>query len=226
MKPLKESIFDDIDDIVNNDTLLIDEFIKKNYEIRRGTYVINKDRDIGASYTIKDGVVDVEGNVDVKNLKLKTLTDGLFRFGKVSGSFDCSDCCNLTTLEGAPEEVGWRFYCTNCSKLTSLEGAPKKVNTTFDCGGCKNITSLKGAPEEVGENFYCDNCHKLKSLEGAPKKVGEDFCCFECDGLKTLDGAPEKIGGKLYCHSCKNLSITLRNRMKYRIRLRRDYWKL
>ena len=221
MKLLKESIFSDVEDIVNNDTVLIEQFLKDNYDIRRGTYVINGPHGIN-----KDNTVDVDGDVYVKNLKLKTLTDGLFRFGKVSGSFDCSDCCNLTSLEGSPEEVGWRFYCTNCSKLTSLKGAPKKVNKTFDCGGCKNITSLKGAPEEVGENFYCDNCHKLTSLEGAPKKVGEDFCCFECDSLKTLDGAPEKIGGKLYCHSCKNLSITLRNRMKYKIRLRRDYWKL
>ena len=83
---VKESIFDDVEDIVNNDTTLIDAVLKKDYDIR-GTYVINK-----------DGVVDVNGNVDVKNLKIKTLTDGLFRFGKVSGSFDCSDCCNLTTL--------------------------------------------------------------------------------------------------------------------------------
>ena len=167
MKSLKESIFDDVEDIVNDDTVLIEQFLKDNYEID-GTYIID------GSYDINGNVVDVKGHAIVKNEKIKSLTNGLFRFGKVSG----------------------HFYCTGCPKLKTLEGAPK----------------------EVGGSFYCYNCHKLTSLEGAPEKVGKDFCCFECDGLKTLDGAPEKIGGKLYCHSCKNLSITLRNRMKYRIR--------
>ena len=39
---VKESIFSDVEDIVNNDTVLIDTVLKKDYDIR-GTYVINKD---------------------------------------------------------------------------------------------------------------------------------------------------------------------------------------
>ena len=45
MKPLKESIFDDVEDIVNDDTLLIDAFIKKNYVIREA-YNIDASYDV------------------------------------------------------------------------------------------------------------------------------------------------------------------------------------
>jgi hypothetical protein len=38
----------------------------------------------------------------------------------------------LTSLEGAPQEVGGGFYCHN-NKLTSLEGAPEKVGGGFYC---------------------------------------------------------------------------------------------
>ena len=80
------------------------------------------------------------------------------------------------------------------------------------------LTSLKGAPVKVGGNFSCFECDGLASLEGAPREVGGSFDCYGCHKLTSLDGTPEKIGGKLYCHKCKNLSITLRNRMKYKIR--------
>ena len=37
------------------------------------------------------------------------------------GDFDCSDNL-LTSLEGAPKEVGVKFYCSD-NQLASLEGA-------------------------------------------------------------------------------------------------------
>ena len=58
MKSLKESIFDDVEDIVSNDSVLIEQFLKDNYDIV-GTYTINK-----------DGSVDVKGTVEVKNVKI------------------------------------------------------------------------------------------------------------------------------------------------------------
>ena len=55
MKSLKESIFDDVEDIVNDDTVLIEQFLKDNYDIR-GTYII------------KNGVVDL-GFLSVSSAK-------------------------------------------------------------------------------------------------------------------------------------------------------------
>ena len=108
MKSLKESIFSDVDDIANNDTVLIEQFLKDNYEID-GTYTINK-----------DGTVDVDGYVLVKNKDIKSLTSGLFRFGTVEGDFLCTSCPNLVSLKGAPEEVRGTFDCSFCDSLTSV----------------------------------------------------------------------------------------------------------
>ena len=188
MKSLKESIFDDVEDIASDDTVLIEQFLKDNYIIE-GTYKID------ASYTINDNVVDVKGHVIVKNEKIESLTNGLFRFGTVNGN----------------------FYCTGCPKLKTLEGAPKKVNEDFDCSRCKNLKSLEGGPEMVSRNFDCSDCPNLASLKGSPMKVGGDFDCGWCESLTSLKGGPGKVTGDFYCRNCKNLKITNQDRSKYSI---------
>ena len=184
MKSLKESIFDNVEDIVNNDTVLIEQFLRDNYKIT-------------GSYIIKGGVVDVKGDVTVKNKNIESLTNGLFRFGTVQGCFYCVRCTKLTSLKGAPEEVGGNFVCHYCHNLTSLSGAPRKVWKGFDCDKCSELKSLKGAPEVVGRSFWCRGCNSLTSLEGGPREVGMHF----------------------YCHDCRLLKITNSDRKKYRIEL-------
>ena len=209
MKPLKilvrESIFDDVEDIANNDTALIEQFLKDNYKI-------------DGTYTIKDNIVDVEGDVKVKNKRIESLTNGIFRFGTVSQVFCCDECLNLVSLEGAPKEVGESFYCYFCKNLKSLEGAPEKLPGEFHCYECSNLTSLKGSPKKVGLSFDCSDCSNLKSLEGAPKEVGEDFNCGVCPKLTSLEGAPDKIGGDLICNGCGSIKITNQDRKKYKIK--------
>lgn len=81
-------------------------------------------------------------------------------------------------LEKLPDlskvKVEGKFYCLN-NRLTSLEGAPKEVGGDFVCG-YNRLTSLEGAPEKVGGDFECQY-NQLTSLEGAPKEVGGGFCC-------------------------------------------------
>ena len=57
-----------------------------------------------------DGVciVNCDGDVEVKNKKIKKLTDG-FKWGEVKGDFYCTDCTKLESLEGAPEYIGGEF---------------------------------------------------------------------------------------------------------------------
>ena len=119
----------------------------------------------------KTGLVDIDGDFICKNEGLKDLKG--VRFGVVTGGFDCSGN-QLTSLEGAPQEVGGSFDCSN-NKITSLGGAPQEVvgdlfGGRFDCS-YNQLTSLEGAPQEVGGSFYC-RYNKLTSLEGAPQKVG------------------------------------------------------
>ena len=75
----------------------------------------------------------------------------------IKNDFSCPNCNSLTSLEGAPKEVGGDFICSICTSLTSLEGAPQKVGRDFDCSGCTSLTSLEGAPKEVGGYFYCEH---------------------------------------------------------------------
>ena len=110
---VKESIFDDIEDIVNDDTALFEQFLKDNYQID-GTYII------------KNSVIDVMGDVRVKNKNIESITNGLFQFGKVDGEFSCSGCENLKSLEGAPEKVGDYIYTYECDKLVITDSDRKK----------------------------------------------------------------------------------------------------
>jgi hypothetical protein len=148
------------------------------------------------------GRVDVKGDVDLAGLNFEKFP---VPFGKISGSFNCSGCRSLTTLEGAPREVTEGFYCGGCTSLTSLEGAPQVVAGSFYCHGCTSLTTLKGAPQEVTGDFFCDGCTSLTSLEGAPQEITEDFFCRGCTSLTTLEGTPQKVEG-FYCEGCTSLT--------------------
>jgi len=135
------------------------------------------------------GLVDVKGDFRCSGQDLVDFKG--VRFGVVTGNFYCHNN-RITSLEGAPQEVGKGFSCGNNS-LTSLEGAPQKVGKVFSCSN-NSLTSLKGAPTEVGYNFFCSN-NMLTSLVGAPKKVGPYFDCSN-NSLTSLEGAP--LSGGLY----------------------------
>jgi len=153
------------------------------------------------TYDSSTGLVDVEGDFDCsKRGALIWYLSGV-KFGKVSGDFDCASN-HITSLEGAPQEVGGHFYCYD-NKLTSLEGAPQKVGGEFDCSHNK-LANLEGAPQEVDGGFVCTKC-KLTSLEGAPKEVGGFFDCRFND-LTSLVGSPEKVGGSFECYGNEDMT--------------------
>ena len=74
------------------------------------------------------------------------------------------------------KKVTGDFIC-HYTQLTSLEGAPQEVSRDFDCLGNPKLTNLKGAPEKVGRSFVCNYNPNLTSLEGAPQEVDGDFNC-------------------------------------------------
>lgn len=208
MKSLYETIFDD-DSIFQDIDNSIMKFINDNYQVL-------------GSITIKNGLVDVNGDIILIN-DVEYLTNDLFNFGVVTGTFDCHNKWNLkslkgspikvnhfncsetkiTTLEGAPEEVETYFNCSFCYKITTLEGAPKKVEK-FICCGCEGLTSLEGSPKEC-YIFDCSYCAKLKDLKGAPQKVKYDFICSACRDLTSLKGSPKEVGGNFTCSTCHQL---------------------
>ena len=171
--------------------------IKKFKEYNEGFFYNTKIKLLCKKYNIKnysinpDLSIDVEGSVDLYNLKLSSLP---LRFSRVGGGFFCQNN-NLTTLEGGPREVRKNFNCHN-NLLTTLDGSPREVGENFDCA-FNNLTTLEGGPREVGRNFYCSFNH-LTTLEGGPIEVGRDFDC-SYNQLTTLDGGPREVVGDFYC---------------------------
>jgi hypothetical protein len=161
------------------------DFLKKSNEDLDS---ICKKWDIN-NYTIKDGLVYVDGSVD---LYAKKLTKLPLKFGEVSGNFTCSDN-RLTSLEGAPTRVGGDFNCYG-NQLTSLEGAPTRVGGGFLCS-YNNLINLEGAPSRVGGYFEC-SYNNLINLEGAPEVVEKNFYCYN-NKLTTLKGG-SKVRGTTY----------------------------
>jgi len=131
-----------------------------------------------------NGRWDVDGSVDISEMNFSKLP---VKFGKVGGYFDCGRCTSLTSLDGAPTNVGYDFSCFRCISLTSLDGAPTNVGTSFSCCGCTSLTSLDGAPTNVGSWFSCEGCTSLMSLEGAPTSVDRNFYCHGCGKKFTVD---------------------------------------
>ena len=146
---------------------------------------------------------DYDGNLYKNDLGILVSEDRdgfIINFGKITGNFNCYGL-DLTSLKGAPTEVGEDFYCHK-NFLTSLEGAPQTVGRDFDCS-YNQLTSLKGAPQTVGRDFNCFS-NQLTSLEGAPQTVGGKFNCYS-NQLISLKGAPRTVGGDFYCYNNPSL---------------------
>ena len=155
---LDESVWDinesvwDIEDNIEDDNkkFILDEvkkFIKDNYiniNIKRCEFVFDEKKD---KY-----IISCNQRVYLQ-LESKQLTNDLFEWGVVKDDFNCSQCPNLTSLLGAPKEVGRNFDCSYCSNLESLQGAPKEVGWDFDCTSCPNLHSLAGIGKVKGEIF-------------------------------------------------------------------------
>lgn len=81
------------------------------------------------------------GDVSVRSFNLlESLTNDMFVWTTVCGSFECRGCLRLKSLLGAPQIVGQDFRCDGCVSLSSLDGAPSKVLGEFICCGCKGLT--------------------------------------------------------------------------------------
>jgi len=125
------------------------------------------------NYTVNgDGTVDVYGDVTIKGRTFKELP---IKFGKVYGNFYCH-YNSITTLEGAPKEVGGNFQCNN-NKLTNLGGSPNRIGGSF------------GKPEKVS----ADDCikkykrySKLKFSDGEVEFFNK-FSELNTDYSSTLD---------------------------------------
>lgn len=121
------------------------------------------------NYTVNsDGLIDVNGGVDLRYLKLTKLP---IKFGTVSGDFYCNSN-KLTTLEGSPNHVGGDFYCAD-NKLTTLEGAPNHVGGNLDCTYNQHeYPSIEG--EITEESFEGENGGTFTIIKIKPMPIYND----------------------------------------------------
>ena len=120
-----ESIFDVEDNIDNVDESIKDQirqFLNDNFKNTSNCEISKKPN--------KDGKFEVSsnGNIEVKNKSITSLTNGLFVWTNIKGHFICSDCKSLISLEGAPKEVGGYFNCDDCCKNFSKDYVKKVSN--------------------------------------------------------------------------------------------------
>jgi len=139
------------------------------------------------------GKVDVEGRV--KCLDQKELKRFPVEFGRVSRGFECYNCPSLTTLEGAPQEVGGSFDCSDCTSLVTLEGCPRVVKKSFWCLDCSSLTTLVGASEKIEENFYVNMHNKIPQTERDLLERDKDLLLkWANSGMKIEDFLRQKRG--------------------------------
>ena len=122
-------------------------------------------------YKINNGLVDVNGDVDLCN---KQLTELPLKFGEIRGYFSCS-MNELTTLKGCPVRVDDDFYFKR-NKLTKLDYLPEFIGGDFYCynNQLRTFTNLEKC-WLVGEICCWNNpIHEIFSLfEGKDWNIGE-----------------------------------------------------
>ena len=105
-------------------------------KLRYGEIIVKEILDNDKKTRLEDGSWSIDGDLNIQNCGLNNLKNlKSLNISKVTGSFYCYHN-QLTSLEGAPKEVG-RDFCCGDNKLTSLEGCPKEVRGDFSCS--KNI---------------------------------------------------------------------------------------
>ena len=120
----------------------------------------------GKYFVNTQGMVDVNGDVQLLADSKRELPEIPVPFGVVSGNFSCQHCM-LEDLYNSPMKVGGDFNCSS-NQLTSLKWATYEVQGSFICVG-NNITTMEGGPQKVGSFKAMDN--QIKDLKGWPSLV-------------------------------------------------------
>lgn len=146
---------------MNFDSIFPDDLIEED-----DIGAIIREHWLNLDYTINDDrSIDVYGDVKFPDFAsfLKELP---LNFNKVSGDFDCSALVKLTTLKGAPVEVGGTFNCA-FTNIKSLEYAPKKAGTLV----CDNIPSLSTGNVNCDFSHVRILCRENNPVNGLPSTI-------------------------------------------------------
>lgn len=153
-------------------------------------------------YNLKNGFVDVNGDVNIRDTYHKDLT--FIPWGEISGNFRLDNNYSMTSLKGSPIRIKGSLIIYRCFKLKNLEYCTANIEGTLNCS-YNLLESIKGAPRKIGGSFNC-SYNEITSLEGAPEEVGESFNVIS-NKLISLKGGPRKIGLNYDCSYNKLTSL-------------------
>ena len=192
-KFITEGVLSDINDTLSTGTTYVEveNWLNEHYNID-GTYDINVLKD--------DCVVNIEGSIRARQIRggFDALTNGMFRFGTVTGDFD-ANYQHFKNLEGSPRIVNGFFTINHNMEEFTCKGAPESVGGIILGSNC---ISLEGMPEYCDSIIQC-NESKLKSLNGCGKASVYHFQNNE--HLEFVEGIPAGECDRLYLHNCKKL---------------------
>ena len=196
---ISEGILDNVEDsLVNGSTYAaVEEWLNNTYNIAKGA---GSDGTYEIIVSKNDCVVNVNGDIRMRQTRggYDSLTNGMFRFGIINGSF-YANYQNLKNLEDSPREVRSEFSVEHNMCEFTCEGGPDKV------GGIKlgnNCISLEGMPYDAGSYLYCKES-KLKSLKGCGKS--REYHFENNEHLETTDGIPAGECTRICLNGCKKL---------------------
>ena len=114
--------------VIRTNILGYDVSNAKLYDLFEKKYCIS---DVNCIRIIKDFCFFAVGDDANRHLCIIDRKGNHIENAVIEGNFSCSSM-DLTSLKGAPREVGGDFYCSS-NNLTSLEGAPYKIYGDFYC---------------------------------------------------------------------------------------------
>ena len=158
------------------------------------------------NYSINsDGSIDVDGDVDIQQMKLTKLP---LKFNSVSGNFYCQ-INKLISLTGSPVSVGGNFNCS-INNLTSLIESPLKIGGNYDCVNNK-LLNLVGCTEAIAGEFYVGD--ELSSTYSSDSDIVIEGDAHLYSNNEYIDYDRSPIGKKLpdkFIENIQHLKLILK----------------
>lgn len=233
IKQLLENLFDDYDDLIqnNNDNIEKDSIGKKIYdeaikdEIKKWleyNVIISSDNDIDYKITFEyiDNILYCNLKFNSHTIifrskipdyvKINKITCNYIRFNslynlptEIHGTMIIDDYNHTKLVGELPEKIG-RLIIRN-SKLKSLEGFNDNCDSieSLEIESCSNFQYFMGIPRKIGR-LSIKECNKLKNLNRLPESV-DDLELTSLRNFVSLEGCPKHLSNDLRITECKKL---------------------
>ena len=204
IKQLLENLFDDYDDIIQNDsddirTGLIDKMLKydtekaKKWILNNISIIGDEDEIIGdinryVTITVDDDNYDLNLNVIYYKIKFERPIPYYVRINKIK----CDGGVIFSSSDNLPKEVG-EHMTIESDEIKFTGHFPQKIKYLYiiNCPKLKSLEGLNNSYTSI-EYLTIKDCKNLQDLTGLPDSV-RNLSLENCDKLENLIGCPESV---------------------------------